>query len=170
MCFLADVFAKGNAVDSCLSSLPTFCRSVDCEFWEQRFIATLQKRPPSNTRKFVKHVASRRTPASDCRTPKRTQPLNAKIRPGISRDVSEAPRSTLFGMHRIFTVSYKKYYVIFYILNCVNCIQAITSYNFAIVCIGYLLPAQQREQFFCCLTHILWIKSHKEHKWQFTQC
>ena len=144
--------------------------SVHASSGSSVLIATLQKRPPSNTKKVVKHVTSRRTPASGCRTPKRAQSSNAKIRPGISRDVSEAQRNTLREMHRIFTGLDKKYYVIFYILNCVNCIQAITSYNFAIVCIGYLLPAQQREQFFCCLTHILWIKSHKEHKWQFTQC
>ena len=66
-------------------------------------IATLQNCPPRNTKKSVKHVASRRTPASDCRTPKRAPSSNAKIRPGISHSVTDVLCNTLCGMHRIAT-------------------------------------------------------------------
>ena len=42
---LAGGFAKGNAVDSCLSSLSAYDCSVDCEFWEQRFNCHFAKAP-----------------------------------------------------------------------------------------------------------------------------
>ena len=42
---LAGIFAKGNAVDSCLSSLSAYDCSVDCEFWEQRFNRHFAKAP-----------------------------------------------------------------------------------------------------------------------------
>ena len=136
--------------------------------------ALLQKRPPRNTQKSAKmHVClPGEHSARFARTSKRQQAI-AKCKnssDGISAAEQSARRSTCSETQDIYRTLHKKYYVIFYILNCVNCIQAIISYNFAILCIGYLLPAQQREQFFCCLTHILWIKSHKEHKRQFTQC
>ena len=42
---LAGGFAKGNAADSCLSSILPYNRSVDCEFWEQRFNRHFTKAP-----------------------------------------------------------------------------------------------------------------------------
>ena len=42
---LAGGFAKGNAVDSCLSLLLLYSRSKDCEFWEQRFNRHFAKAP-----------------------------------------------------------------------------------------------------------------------------
>ena len=69
------------------------------------------------------HVASRRTSAAVCRTPKRTLSSKAKIRPGISCSVTEAQWSTPSRMHRIFTDSYKKYYAINHRLNCMSCMQ-----------------------------------------------
>ena len=111
VCFLRTILQKvtlrtvvwAHNVDSIVTLIASSGSSV--------LIATLQNCPFSNTKKFVKHVASRRTPASVCRTPKRAQPSNAKIRPGISRGVADVLWNTLRGMHRISTCFYKRYYV-----------------------------------------------------------
>ena len=42
---LADTFAKGNAADSCLSSILIYICSMNCEFWEQRFNRHFAKAP-----------------------------------------------------------------------------------------------------------------------------
>ena len=42
---LARGFAKGNAADSCLSSMFSIINSVNCEFWEQRFNRHFAKSP-----------------------------------------------------------------------------------------------------------------------------